>query len=122
MRYRFLFFLLICFTNNISAQEKWTLQQCVDYALKNNVSVKQADIQSRISKITANQSRMNLYTNLNLNSSSNLHGCHRIFTADSRERNEKYSIDCCTFHLFETIMQLTLQSSVIYHQSSNSKA
>jgi outer membrane protein len=45
----------------VSAQEKWTLQQCVEYALKNNVSVKQSDVQSRLSKLTATQSQMNLY-------------------------------------------------------------
>ena len=28
-----------------NAQEKWDLKKCVDYAVGNNISVKQADIQ-----------------------------------------------------------------------------
>ena len=38
------------------AQEKWDLQQCVLYALNNNISVKQADVQSRL---TALQVKLN---------------------------------------------------------------
>lgn len=45
-------------------QEKWSLQRCVDYALKNNVSVRQADVQARLSKLTAAQSHATLYPTL----------------------------------------------------------
>jgi outer membrane protein len=54
-------FFMVIASFAVSAQEKWTLQQCVEYALKNNVSVKQSDVQSRLSKLTATQSQMNLY-------------------------------------------------------------
>lgn len=55
-----LFFIVICTFKSYS-QEKFTLRQCVDYALKNNVSVKQSDVQARISAITLNQSTATLY-------------------------------------------------------------
>jgi outer membrane protein len=58
---RFFVFITALFCFKVNAQEKWTLQQCVDYALVNNVSVKQADIQSRISRLTSNQSLANRY-------------------------------------------------------------
>ncbi len=38
-------------------QEKWDLRQCVDHAVKNNISVRQTDLQSRFSALTFNQSR-----------------------------------------------------------------
>ncbi|HEY4062658.1 MAG TPA: TolC family protein [Puia sp.] len=40
------------------AQDKWNLQRCVDYALANNISIKQADIQARIAKLTLGQSKL----------------------------------------------------------------
>ena len=54
-------FLIILITFKSYGQEKFTLQQCVDYAMKNNVSIKQSDVQARISAITLNQSTMALY-------------------------------------------------------------
>lgn len=47
-----------------SGQEKWSLQRCVEYALKNNISVKQSDVQARLSRITAMQSAMTRIPNL----------------------------------------------------------
>ena len=64
MRCRIFLSLLVLVTFNVSAQNKWTLQQCVDYALKNNISVKQSDVLSRLSKLTATQGQMTLYPNL----------------------------------------------------------
>jgi outer membrane protein len=40
------------------AQDKWDLRRCVDYAIANNISVKQADVQARIAKLTLNQSQL----------------------------------------------------------------
>ena len=53
------------------SQEKWSLLRCVDYAMKNNISVKLSDVQARLSKITATQSAMSRLPNLGgtLNSS-----------------------------------------------------
>jgi len=42
-------------------QEKWDLRRCVDYALKNNISVQQADVQARISALTYQQSKLSQY-------------------------------------------------------------
>lgn len=40
------------------AQEKWDLRKCVEYALANNISIKQAIIQKQTAEITLKQSRM----------------------------------------------------------------
>src|SRR5579871_6237379 len=41
-----------------AAQDKWDLKRCVDYAVANNISVKQADVQARLAKLTLDQSRL----------------------------------------------------------------
>src|ERR1700742_791328 len=33
-------------------QDKWDLTRCVNYALANNISIKQSDIQARLAKLT----------------------------------------------------------------------
>lgn len=40
-----------------NGQDKWDLRQCVDHAVKNNISVRQTDLQSRFSALTYTQSR-----------------------------------------------------------------
>lgn len=64
MRHFFLIFLILLLSLKGIGQEKWSLQQCVDYALKNNVSVKQSDVQARITAITAKQGKASLYPNI----------------------------------------------------------
>ena len=66
----FLLFLILD-SLKTTAQEKFTLQQCVDYAIKNNVSVKQSDVQLRISRLSASQSQSSLYPNLSGGVNSN---------------------------------------------------
>src|SRR5215467_11339924 len=39
------------------AQDKWDLKRCVQYAITNNLSVKQADIDARFAKLTYDQSK-----------------------------------------------------------------
>ena len=68
MRYR-LFIGLVCIVSTGFSQEKWSLQRCVDYALSNNISVKQADVQARLTRLTANQVRGTLYPTLGGSSS-----------------------------------------------------
>lgn len=63
--YTFLFFLLAF---SVSAQEKWDLRKCVEYALQNNISIKQQDIQVKIDELTWRQSDLSKYPNLNLSS------------------------------------------------------
>lgn len=46
------------------AQEKWDLQRCVVYAMENNISVKQADVQARLTALQLKLSKAGLYPNL----------------------------------------------------------
>ena len=74
MRKRFIqftIFLLSASTCFSQAQgDKWDLQRSVEYALKNNISVRQADLQARFSELNLKQNRAGQYPSLNLSSSA----------------------------------------------------
>ena len=55
----------------LSAQQKLSLRECVDIALENNISVKQSELNTRISEISKNESKLDLLPNLN---ASGTHG------------------------------------------------
>lgn len=65
---RILFFILafIC-SFSLAAQDKWTLQQCVDYALSHNLQIKQSELSSASDKISVSQSSLNLLPTVNGN-------------------------------------------------------
>ena len=50
-------FVVVSFGNSVQSQNKtWTLQECVDYALKNNISIKQSELDikgANVDKLTA---------------------------------------------------------------------
>ena len=64
MRYIFLVLLPFFFSITATAQEKWDLKKCVDYALANNISIKQTDIQAKIADLTYQQSKQSVYPNV----------------------------------------------------------
>lgn len=66
---------VILFANlSIKAQDigKWDLRRCVEYAIANNVSVRQADIQARISAIFLKESKLQQIPNLNFSANHGL--------------------------------------------------
>lgn len=70
---KLIIFLACSITLQANAQQgsdNWDLRQCVNYAMVNNISVKQADIQARISALQARQSRLNLYPGVSGNAST----------------------------------------------------
>lgn len=54
-------------TLSVKAQDntRWNLRKCVEYAITNNISVRQADIQSRVSAILLKESRLQQIPSLN---------------------------------------------------------
>ncbi|MHA4808379.1 TolC family protein [Flavitalea flava] len=60
--------LVVCISGSAQIQDtavlkpspdKWSLKRCVDYAVSNNISIKQSDIQARLSGLTLKQSKLN---------------------------------------------------------------
>jgi len=67
------FFCLLCLLliNYFAiAQDRWDLKRCVDYALANNISVKQADLQVRFSELTYKQDKGSQLPTLNFSLNS----------------------------------------------------
>lgn len=69
MKY-FTFLTAITLSIQLCAQDtgKWDLRKCVAYGMKNNISVKQADVQARISALQLKQAKLNQYPNASLSS------------------------------------------------------
>ena len=67
MRGRFLFVVsaIFIFCFNASAQQAWTLQQCIDYALKHNTLIRQSELNNQINKNNTLQSKAAILPNLN---------------------------------------------------------
>ena len=59
----------ITFSVIVSAQDKWSLLKCVQYALENNISVKQSDLQTRFSELTYEQGKQSQWPTLNFSNS-----------------------------------------------------
>lgn len=57
-------FCLLIFSRSFS-QEKWDLRRCVEYALQNNISVRQADLQIRFAELDLHQTRLSQYPSFN---------------------------------------------------------
>jgi outer membrane protein len=83
-------FLLVLYAT-AGAQEKWTLQRCVAYALENNISVKQADIQARVSAVQLKQSRAGQYPNAGLSTNAGYNFGRSVNPATNAFENQSIS-------------------------------
>lgn len=67
--------LFLAFTSALQAQDAaktnqvWTLEQCIDYALKNNIQIQQSELNTELSEVNLLQSKANLLPSLNGNAS-----------------------------------------------------
>lgn len=67
-------FLLSLFVSSVlfsQTTEKWSLERCIDYAIKNNIAVKQSEIAVSGAKNEALQSKLNLLPSIDANASYN---------------------------------------------------
>lgn len=60
---------LLLFTSCL-AQDQWDLRRSVEYALQNNISVRQADVQAKIAALTYEQSRLSQFPSANIQNSA----------------------------------------------------
>ena len=66
MRYKFLILITLFFiTSSVHAQEKWSLPKCIEYAMANNISIKQIDLQSKTAELQLKQSKLGQLPNFN---------------------------------------------------------
>src|ERR1700749_4204738 len=67
---------LLCYS--LQAQDKWDLRRCVEYAVANNISVKQSDVQARISELTLKQGKMLRIPSLSLGAGLGVNSGHNL--------------------------------------------
>lgn len=71
MRYKiYTLSLLFAIGMKVSAQQKWDLRRCIDYALANNISIKQTDLQARLAALQLKQSKLGLYPRASFSTST----------------------------------------------------
>ena len=56
----------------VSAQKKWTMQECIDYAMANNISLKKSGLQRMSSNEDLQSSKAQLLPSLNFSTNHNL--------------------------------------------------
>jgi outer membrane protein len=54
------------FTEEIKSQKTWTLEECIKYALANNITIKRQELQTEIANNNYNQSKLDLLPDLSL--------------------------------------------------------
>lgn len=88
-----LFYIFIIFlSNNLFAQDSlWTLQRCIDYAIENNLSIQQNELDNRLSEINLNSAKMNHYPTLNLSSNYGGNFGRSINPTTNQFENTQYS-------------------------------
>lgn len=64
-----LLFLFLCV--GVQAQEEWSLRRCVEHAIENNLTVKQAEINVDFAEIDQTQAKHNRYPSLNFGTGMN---------------------------------------------------
>ncbi|MGZ5218472.1 MAG: TolC family protein [Chitinophagaceae bacterium] len=69
--------------------EKWDLRKCVEYAIENNISVRQADVQARMFALTYEQSKLSQYPSINLQNSAGTQFGRSIDPSTNQFTNDK---------------------------------
>jgi outer membrane protein len=62
----------------VSAQQKWSLSECIEYAHANNLQIKQAMLNAEVASNNYLQSKMNILPDLNVSASRNYNFGHQI--------------------------------------------
>jgi outer membrane protein len=63
--------LFLSFVMTSNAQETWSLQKCIDYALENNIQIKQQELNTEYQGNLVKQAKQNRLPNLNAGASNN---------------------------------------------------
>lgn len=81
-------FWLLLIALPLQAQEKWTLEQCLDYALKNNIQVKKTQLSQQSAQINLNQAKNNRLPSVNGSVSANMNNGSVINQITNQRMNQ----------------------------------
>lgn len=82
--------LLLVSVLSFAQQKKWTLEECVNYALENNISIQQSALDQEVADIEESQALSNFLPNLNANSSYNINTGANINPATNQFENATF--------------------------------
>ncbi|TXC75631.1 TolC family protein [Luteibaculum oceani] len=71
MRYIYSLVFIALAASVFGQDNKWSLQECIDYAMKNNIAIKTSELQTQISEYSKTQAKLDLLPSLN---ASGTHG------------------------------------------------
>jgi outer membrane protein len=118
-----LFILVLATTAfTVKAQEKWDLRKCVEYAVANNINVKQADVQAKIAKLTLDQSKLQRWPSANFQNSNGLQFGRSIDPASNAFTNQQISFSQFGFSSNVTLFNWFSQKNTIAGNEFESKA
>lgn len=87
---KYLLLLLLFFSiQKLNAQDTWDLRRCVDYAMANNITVQQADVQARVAVLQTKLSRAVTLPTLNFNTQSGYQFGRNIDPTTNQFTNQK---------------------------------
>ena len=83
---------LASFPQAAKAQKEWSLQQCIEYALENNIQLKQQELNVKVNENQLTRSKLSAYPNLNASANHNYSfGRTTNFITNQKERRDLQS-------------------------------
>ncbi len=103
----------------VTGQEKWDLRRCVEYALANNISVKQADIVARTAELTLKQSKLAQYPSANFSNNTGINSGRSIDPTSNQFTNQQLLFSQFSFNTGVTVFNwFNLKNTVAGDQFS----
>jgi len=106
-----------------AAQKTWTLQECVDHALKNNIQIKQTELNLDLADVNKDQSLFNMFPSLNAGASHNSYlgrsvdpTTYQFTTSEIRSSNFSLTSSLTIFEGFQ--LQNSLKQSKLNYLSA----
>ena len=85
-----IFIVIICLNLSAIAQKTWSLEECINYAIENNITVKRQELNAEAANKTHFQSLMELLPNLNANGNHFLNSGKTLNTETYTYENQSF--------------------------------
>src|SRR5690242_20493407 len=117
---KFLSLLLAClYFQNIYAQDNWDLRRCVDYAMANNITVQQADVQARLAALQTKLSRAQQIPTLGFNTQAGYNFGRNIDPTSNQFTNQQVFFQSYTLQSGITLFNFfSIKNNIISSEKS----
>ena len=114
--------ILVFIGTTLQAQEKWDLRRCVEYAVANNINVKQFEIQAQGSELTLNQSKLQRWPTANFQNSNGFQFGRSIDPATNGFTNQQITFSQFGLSTGVTLFNFNSQKNTILGNALEAKA